>query len=314
MRVVEVRQYGGPEVLGEAERPDPAPAPGRVRVRIAAATVNPVDLWAREGLVKVMTPGLTPPFVLGWDLAGTVLEDAEGFRAGQRVVGLVPWFGVAKDGIGTHAEIVSAEPGWLAPLPAGVDLVEAATLGLNAPTAAQVLDLLGLHAGETLLVTGASGAVGGFAVQLAAAGGASVVAVASGPDDESYLAGIGAKHVLPRTAPDELAAAVRAVHGGGVDAVFDAALLGPPVLGAVRDGGMFVSASAPAAPAAERGIQVQAVGVRPNAPQLAALAADLGAGRLTTRVAETYGLDRAADAHRRAATRGLRGKVVLTTS
>jgi NADPH:quinone reductase len=314
MRVVEVRRYGGPEVVAVAERPDPAPAAGRVRVRIAAATVNPVDLWAREGQVQVMTPGLTPPFVPGWDLAGTVLEDSEGFRAGQRVVGQVPWFGVAKNGIGTHADLLSAEPGWLAPLPDGVDLAEAATLGLNAPTAAQALDLLGLHAGQTLLVTGASGAVGGFSVQLAAAAGLRVLAVAAGPDDEAYLAGIGAKQVLPRTAPDDLAAAVRASHVGGVDAVLDAALYGQPAIGAVRDGGAFVSASTPAAPAAERGVRVQAVSVRPNAPQLAALAADLATGRLSTRVAETFELDRGADAHRAAGTRGLRGKIVLITS
>jgi NADPH:quinone reductase len=314
MRVVEVQRYGGPEVVREAEWPDPRPAPGRVLVRVAAAEVNPVDLWAREGQVQAATPGLEPPFVPGWNLAGTVLEAAEGFAAGQPVVGLLPWFQSVLDGIGAHAEIVSAEPGWLAPLPAGADPVEAATVGLNAPTAAQALDLLALNKGDTLLVTGASGAVGGFAVQLAAAAGVEVLAAAGGPDDEAYLAGIGAARVLPRTAPDELAAAVRAVRPDGVDAVLDAALLGQPALGAVRDGGAFVSASAPAAPAAERGLRVQAVSVRPDAAQLAGLAADLVAGRLRTRVAGTYRFGEAVEAHRRAGTRGLRGRVVLTTS
>jgi NADPH2:quinone reductase len=314
MRVVEVGEYGGPEVLREAERPDPRPAAGRVRVRVAAATVNPVDLWTREGAVQAMTPGLTPPFVLGWDLAGTVLEDAAGFRAGQRVVGMVPWFDVAKDGIGTYAEITSAEPAWLAPVPDGVDLAAATTLGLNALTAAQALDLLGLPAGATVVVTGASGGVGGFAVELAAAAGAHVIAVAGGPDDESHLAGIGAKQVLPRTAPEDLAAAVRAVHPGGVDAVLDATPLGPPAIGAVRDGGRFVGTTAPAVPAAERGIEVRRVETVPDGTRLAELAADLAAGRLTARVAATFPLARAAEAHRRAGTRGQRGKVVLTTS
>ncbi|HEY6744131.1 MAG TPA: NADP-dependent oxidoreductase [Mycobacteriales bacterium] len=297
-------------MLRKAERPDPRPAEGRVRVRIHAATVNPVDLWTRAGSVQALTPGLTPPFLLGWDLAGTVLEDASGFTAGQRVVGMVPWFGVAKDGIGTYAEIVSALPGWLAPLPDGADLAAAATLGLNAQTAAQSLDLLGLGAGQTVLVTGASGGVGGFAVELAAAAGAHVVALAGGPDDEAYLAGLGAKQVLPRTAPESLAAAVRALHSAGVDAVLDAATLGQPVVGAVADGGRFVSTSAPA-PEGERGIRVQIVQTEPDGARLAGLVADLAAGRLTTRVRATLPLAQAAEAHRRAAASGQRGKIVL---
>lgn len=313
MRVIEVRRYGGPEVLEEVERPDPRPAPGRVRVRVTALPVNPVDLWTRDGLLAAMTPGLQPPFVLGWELAGTVLEDGEGFTAGQPVVGMVPWFAVAATGIGTYAEIVSAEPGWLAPLPAGVDPVPAATLGLNAQTAAQSLDLLGLRAGDTLLVTGASGAVGAFAVQLAAAAGAHVVAVAAGADDEPYLAGLGAKQVLPRTGPADLAAAVRGAYPAGVDALLDAALLGPPAIGAVRDGGVFVSASSPAAPAAERGVRVESVMTRPDAALLADLLTALADGRLTTRVAGTLPLADAAEAHRRLAAGGLRGKLVLTT-
>jgi NADPH:quinone reductase len=312
MRVVEVRRYGGPEVVGEAERPDPRPQPGRVLVRVAAAEVNPVDLWVREGLLRAVTPGLEPPFVAGWNLAGTVQASASGLAAGQPVVGLIPWFEVAKDGIGAHAEIVSAEPGWLAPVPAGVDPVEAATLGLNAPAAAQALDLLDLDKGRTLLVVGASGAVGGFAVQLAAAAEMDVIATAGGPDDEAYLAGLGAARVLPRTAPDELAAAVRAVEPAGVDAVLDAAELGAAALGAVRDGGAFVTASPPAAPAPSRGVRVQVLGVRPDSEQLAALAANLAAGRLRTRVAGTFQFGAAADAHRLAGTRGLRGRVVLT--
>lgn len=310
MRVVEVGEYGEPEVLREARRPDPRPEPGRVRVRVAAATVNPVDLWTRAGAVQAMTPGLTPPFVLGWDLAGTVLESSAGFAAGQRVAGMVPWFGVGKDGIGAYAEIVSALPEWLAPLPDGVGFAAAATLGMNAQTAAQSLDLLALRAGQTVLVTGASGAVGGFAVELAAAAGAHVLALAGGPDDEAHLAGLGAKQVVPRTAPSSLAAAVRELQPGGVDAVLDAALLGQPVLGAVADGGVFIGASAPL-PVAERGIRVQAVETEPDGRRLAGLLADLAAGRLTARVRATLPLSQAAEAHRRAAIPGQRGKLVL---
>lgn len=311
MRVIEVRRYGGPEVLEEVERPEPQPVPGRVRVRVTAATVNPVDLWTREGQLTAMTPGLEPPFLLGWELAGTVLEDGEGFAAGQPVVGMVPWFGVAAAGIGTYAEVLSAEPGWLAPLPAGVDPVSAATVGLNGQTAAQSLDLVGLRAGATLLVTGASGAVGAFAVQLAAAAGAHVLAVAADTDDAPYLDGLGARQVLPRTAPADLPAAVRAAHPAGVDALFDAALFGQPAIGAVRDGGVFVSASVPAAPAAERGVRADTVQTHPDAAGLAELLTALAEGRLVTRVAGTLPLAEAAEAHRRLAAGGLRGKLVL---
>lgn len=314
MRVAEVSVYGGPDAVRVVERPDPAPAEGRVLVRIAAAPLNPVDLWAREGQLGGILPGLQPPLVPGWDLAGTVVADAEGFTAGQRVAGLIPWFDVAADGVGAHAELVSARPEWLAPLPDGVDLVEASTLALNAPTAAQALDLIDLPAGTTLLVTGASGGVGGFAVQLAANRGAEVIAIAGGPDDEAYVAGLGAKLVLPRTAPEDVAAAVRAAYPDGVDAVFDAALLGGTTIGAVRDGGTYVTASDPAMPPAERGISVSTVHVEPDAQQLAALARELADGRLTTRVAETVPLADAASAHRKAGVRGLRGKIVLTTS
>lgn len=312
MRVIETRRYGGPEVLEEVERPDPASRPGRVRVRVTAVPVSPVDLWTRAGRLAAMTPGLEPPFVLGWEFAGTVLEDAEGFAAGRPVVGMIPWFAVAGTGVGAYAEVVSAEPGWLAPVPAGLDPVPAATLGMNGQTAAQSLDLAGLRPGDTVLVTGASGLVGAVAVQLAVAAGAHVLAVAAGPDDEPYLAGLGAKQVLPRTAPADLAAAVRAVHPAGVDALFDAAVLGPPAIGAVRDGGVFVSATGPAAPPPERGIRVESVRTEPDPAQLAELLDALAGGRLSTRVAGTLPLSEAAEAHRRLAAGGLRGKLILT--
>jgi NADPH:quinone reductase-like Zn-dependent oxidoreductase len=113
--------------------------------------------------------------------------------------------------------------------------------------------------------------------------------------------------VLPRTAPGDLAAALP----DGVDAVLDAAS-GPAAIAAVRDGGVFVAVTAPAKPAPERGIRVDSVFASPDPAQLAELARALAAGRLTARVAAAYPLARAADAHRRAAAGGLRGKVVLT--
>src|SRR5690242_14236251 len=125
MQVIEVSAYGGPEVLREVTRPDPAAAPGKVRVRLAATTVNPADLWTRQGAMAARTPDVTPPIVLGWEFAGTLLDPAPGLEVGRAVAGLYPWF--AGGGTGTYQTVVVAEPGWLAPLPTGADPVEAAT-------------------------------------------------------------------------------------------------------------------------------------------------------------------------------------------
>ncbi len=255
-----------------------------------------------------MPPELTPPLVLGWDVAGVVDTPAEGFDVGQRVVGMLPWFDT---GNGANAEAVLAETGWLAALPAGVDDISGATLPLSALTARQALDLLDLRSGQTLLVTGASGAVGGAAVQLAAAAGVHVVAVAS-RGDEDYVGALGATQVLGRADPGQLVAAARSLLSDGVDAVFDAVPVGPPIIGAVRDGGAVVTVLDPAAPAAERGIRVDEVDVSPDAAQLRDLVDALATGKLVTRVADIMQLAEAAQAHQRAAAGGLRGKIVLT--
>ncbi|MFG2039898.1 NADP-dependent oxidoreductase [Dactylosporangium sp. NPDC048998] len=292
MFVVEVSEFGDADRLRGARRPDPAPVAGRVPVRVSAAVVNPVDVWTRAGALAALLPDLRPPFVLGWDFAG-VTDD------GTAVAGLVPWFADA-GATGTYAERLLADPAWLAPIPAGVDPAEAATLALNGLTARQALPLAGLPAGARLLVTGASGGVGGFAVQLAVAAGLDVTAIAS-PGDEAFVAGLGAKEVVTRGA---------ALPVGAFDAALDAASHGG-VLHAVRDGGAYVAVTGPSAPAPERGIRVAEVHVVPSAEGLAALLADLAAGRLTTRIAGRLPLAEAAEAHRRVERGGLRGKLVL---
>jgi len=292
MRAVEVSQYGDAGRLRVAERPEPAPAAGRVPVRVTAAVVNPVDLWTRAGVFAAAMPGLTPPFVLGWDFAGTTAD-------GTAVAGLVPW--VADGGrTGTYAEVLLADPAWLAPIPAGVDPADAATVALNGLTVQQALELLALPAGARLLVTGASGGVGGFAVQLAAAAGLDVTAVAS-TGDEAFVAGLGAKEVLRRGAEPP---------AGAFDGVLNAAAT-EGAIAAVRDGGAFVAVTDGSEPEAERGVRVTTVHVTPSSAGLAALLGELAAGRLVTRVAERRPLAEAAAAHRLVEAGGLRGKVVL---
>lgn len=298
MRVAEVTAFGGPEVLRPGERPDPEPGPGEMLVEIRATTVNPTDLATRDGSSRRRMPDLEPPFVLGWDLAGTVPA------TGDRVVGMIPFARIGGR-VGAYAERAAVDPSWLAPLPDGVPLEEAATLPLNALTARQSLDLLGLAAGDALLVTGASGGVGGYAVQLAVADGLRVIAVA-GRDDDDWVASLGAHEVLARDA--DLAAIDQ------VDGVLDAVPLGPAAsTGALRDGGMAVFTRPPNPPEPDRDIRFETILVEPDQATLTRLAEELAAGRLRTRVAQVLPLEEAARGHELAEAGGLHGKVVLTT-
>jgi NADPH2:quinone reductase len=296
VRVAEVTAFGGPDVLRAAERPDPEPAPGEALVAIRAATINPTDLSTRDGSRRRRMPELEPPFVLGWDLAGEVPA------GGERVVGMIPFVQIGGR-VGAYAEQAAVDPAWLAPLPDGVSFEDAATLPLNALTARQALDLLGLAAGETLLVTGASGGVGGFAVQLAVADGLRVIAVAA-RDDEDWVASLGAAEVLPRDAD------LGRVEP--VDGVLDAVPLGPGAsTAALRDGGMAVFTRPPNPPEPDRDLRYETILVKPDAAMLGGLAEQLAAGRLRTRVAHVLPLEEAARGHELAEAGGLRGKVVL---
>ena len=304
MRVVEVTDFGGPEVLHPAERPMPEPSPREVLVRVRAANVNPADLAARSGRARRRLPDLTPPFVVGWDLAGEVVAAGDrvaGYAAGDRVVGMIPWLRI--DGrIGAYAEAVAVQESWLAPIAEGIDDVVSATLPLNALTARQALDLIAAPAGATILITGASGAVGGFATQLAARDGIRVLAVAS-HGDEQWVAGLGAAEVVGRDT--DLASL------GPMDAALDAVPIGQSAADAVRDAGTVVFTRSVADLERADRLRVEAPLARPDPAALRALAAELCAGRLRTRVAETPDLGEAAGAHRLLEAGGLRGKIVL---
>ncbi|MGW0805318.1 NADP-dependent oxidoreductase [Nonomuraea sp. NPDC002799] len=309
MRAVVVRAFGGPEVLEIAETPVPVAGEGQVLIRVEAATVNPVDLATRSG--GLSEAGLLPArevIGIGWDVAGVVEETGPGvagFVRGERVIGLSDRLDVP---LGAQADHVVLDADAVTRAPAGVSPVAAATLPLNGLTAVQALDRLGLTAGQTLLVTGAAGAVGGFAVQLAVARGLHVVAVA-GADDEPLVRGFGAALFVPRTA--RLGEAVRTLVPGGVHAALDAAVVGAAALDAVRSGGAFAAVVAGGAPAPLRGTRVFNHWIRADGARLSDLVALAEAGSLTLRVAETRPLDQVAAAHRRLAEGGLRGRLVL---
>ncbi|MCU1393462.1 MAG: zinc-binding alcohol dehydrogenase [Ilumatobacteraceae bacterium] len=308
MNVIEVTAFGDASRLAVASRPEPTPAPGRVRVRVTASDINPADAGARAGAFANYLPDLRPPFVLGWDVVGTVI-DGDGFAAGTRVAAMIPWF--AEGGaLGSLADIVSLDPAWVAEIPDRLDDPTAATVPLNAQTAAQALSIVGAAAGDTVLVTGASGAVGAFAAQLLVAAGANVIAVAS-VGDEPFVASLGVKEVISRTPGLDLVVAVRQIAPDGVDAVFDPGAAGAALLAAVRDGGTFVAAAG-APPDAERGIRVGRVGVEPNPTQLADLLEQVASGALVTRVAAVLPASEVADGFRRMESGRERGKIVLT--
>jgi NADPH:quinone reductase-like Zn-dependent oxidoreductase len=160
MRAVVVRNYGGPEALEVVDIPDPEPRRGQVSIRVEAAAVNPVDIATREGLMNEARPGVIRErehVGLGWDVAGTI--DAIGpavtaFAPGDRVIGLRDRLDRP---LGTYAERIVLDAVDVAPAPTGVNSVAASTIPLNALTAVQALDALGLPAGQTILVTGAAG-------------------------------------------------------------------------------------------------------------------------------------------------------------
>jgi NADPH2:quinone reductase len=301
MQVVEVTRLGGPEVLEPAERPDPEPGPGQVVVRIRAANVNPTDLGARQGRGRNVPD---PPFVLGWDLAGEVASVGEGvdeFSEGDRVVGMIQWYD-QEGRLGAYAEAVAVDADWIVPMPEGLDFETACTIPLNAVTAREGLDLLKAPEGCDLLVSGASGAVGSFAVQLAKAAGHRVIALA-GRDDEDWPRELGADEVLPRDADlDSI---------DPVSAAFDAVPLLDPVFPAVEDGGAIVTTRRPEREPG-RDIRQEYFLIHPDREALRTSVEAVAAGDLRTRVDRVLPLAEAAEAHRLVEAGGLHGKVVLT--
>ena len=224
MKSIIVRQPGDPNVLEIADLPLPEPGPHQVRVKVAASALNPIDLSARAG--RLTAAGLMPSmpqYGLGWDVAGHVDATGSGiarFQPGDAVIGLRDLLFAG----GTHAEYVVLDESAVAPAPTSVPLTDAATLPLNGLTADRALDLAGLAPGQTLLVTGASGGVGGFALQLAAMRGLRTVALAR-PHDADRVRALGAsgdRHLVGRSR----CRPVRRIVPGGVDAVIDAAILG----------------------------------------------------------------------------------------
>jgi NADPH:quinone reductase-like Zn-dependent oxidoreductase len=209
---------------------------------------------------------------------------------------------------GGHAEYVVLHQGALARAPRGSTHAEAATIPLAGLTADRALSLTRLAPGQTLLVTGAAGGVGGFVLELARLRNIRTIAVAA-PEDETLVRQLGATDFLPRS--DALGEAVRNLVPSGVDAVIDTAVIGILAHEALRGGGTFVALVAPFAPPPIRATNVIVQEVYADGGRLAELSALAEAGQLTLRVAQTIPLAEAAKAHELVERGGQRGRVVL---
>ena len=310
MQAVIVRSFGGTDVLELAALPIPEPGRGQVRIAVEAAAVNPADIATRAGFLSdagLMVPGEYT--AIGWDAAGTVDavgDGVVGFAPGDRVIGLRDRLTAP---VGAQAEFVALDADAVAHAPRTASAAEASTLPLNGLTAVQSLDLLALAPGEWLLVTGAAGAVGGFAVELAALRGLRVVAVAR-PADEELVRGFGAELFVPayrragardpgRRAGWRARGTRRGRDRGGRRST--------PCAAVGRSSPSW--RWAPAFPL--RGTRIDQVWIRADGARLGELAALVDAGRLTLRVAGTYPLAEVAAAQEQLAAGGLRGRLVL---
>lgn len=330
MKAVRLHAFGGPEVLRYEDAPKPALRAGEVLVRVHAIGINPPDWYLRDGY-KALPPEWRPdvsfPLILGTDISGVieaVAEDVTAFAIGDEVYSMVRFFSVGESK--AYAEYVSVPASELALKPAGIDHVHAAGAPMSLLTAWQFMVEVGHNEpnplqpnrhepvpleGKIVLVNGAAGGVGHFAVQVAKLKGARVIAVASGRH-ESLLRELGADEFIDytKTAPEDVLR--------DIDLVVDA--VGGPAtarfLRTLKRGGalfpVYPLGFSDAANAAKLGVTVSAVQVRSSGAQLTEVAHLLDEGTIRVVIDSTYPLADARKAHERAAEGHIQGKIVLT--
>lgn len=310
MLAVGFEQYGPPSVLKVVTLDDLVAPAEHVRVRVHAATVNPADVQYRAGKYAEAVAGAVAPLVGGLEFAGEVelAGDDARWRRGDRVVGMTKFI---PDGRGCHAEQVLVHSDSLARLPPVGSFADYATLPMSGLTARQTLDRLSLDPGDTLVVTGAGGAVGAYIVQLASASGIDVVGIA-GPGHEEFVRRCGASSFVTRG--ERALADVVDAHPAGVDAVADLAIIGEPVTQVLGTGGRVASFK-PYEPGLYTTVEPIVISARQylrESDKLADLVELAAADRLALRVGAVVPFADAADAHRLVEGGGLHGRIVLT--
>jgi enoyl reductase len=301
-RAVVFDAYGDADVLHVIDVPVPEPGPGQILVRVHAAGVQPFDGLFRSGTTKQWLPASFPQR-LGNEFAGVVQsvgDGVSGFASGDEVLG---WAGPS-----CYADHVLIGADQMVPKPAGIAWSAAAVLSASGQTAATALRLLGVRAGETVLIHAAAGGVGSFAVQLARENGTHVVGTAS-PGNHDYLRELGATPVAYGAG---LVERVRQVAPQGIDA----ALVAVSTVEALESSLELVAdkqrVGTVAFSAAATELGVRTLSTERSTEQLARLADMYRDGRLTVSIAGEFPLDEAAQAHRILETGHVRGKLVMT--
>ncbi|AEG51157.1 NADPH:quinone reductase [Sphingobium chlorophenolicum L-1] len=299
MKAIVINRHGGPEVLEPADLPPPRPQPGEVLVRVAAAAVNPADGKWRAGMFESFAP-VGFPHILGYDVAGEVVG-GEGFAPGERVFGMLDPFRK-----GGYAEMVAVAADHLAGVPDGLDLPTAAAIPTAGLTGLQMVERgLDLQAGQRLLLTGAMGAVGRFALFAAKERGVDVIAAVRAAHRDAVRA-LGADQVIALGDEDW--------NGAPFDHVIDT--VGGAAVGALcrhlRRGGRLLTAATTPIPGDGLPAVPEFFAVIPSGPDAARLAAAVAAGKVAVPIARILPLDQAAEAQRLVEAGGLNGKVILT--
>ncbi|MEH3141794.1 MAG: NADP-dependent oxidoreductase [Mycobacterium kyogaense] len=309
MKAVRFHQYGGSEVLRYEDAPRPVPGPQQVVVEVAATSFNPVDAGIRGGYLAEVYQ-VRFPHIPGVDVAGTIAEIGDGvtgWNVGDPVVAFLP---LDADGAAAEYALVPADA--LAAAPTSVPLADAAALPEPALTAWQALfEIAGLTAGQRVLINGASGAVGGYAVQLAARAGAHVTATAR-ERDAQRLSDLGADRTVAYIDYDR---SPISVEGAPFDVVLNLVSTTDEqteeLLTLLTDGGFHVGTMVFGPQNPPRGIRTQRVFVRSDAGQLAALVDRVDDGQLRIEIADRRRLDQAAAVHDDSDSGRLHGKTLL---
>jgi NADPH:quinone reductase-like Zn-dependent oxidoreductase len=296
------------------EVPAPEPGPGEIRIRVRASSVNGWDVFVGSGMARGMMEHRYP-VVLGKDYAGTVDALGEGatrFTIGDEVTGIVPGEQFLERG--SYAEELAVpEDGFIEAKPANLDHDQAASIGLAAVTARVSVEAVQPSDGDVVVVAGATGGVGSYAVQLAVAAGASVVATAL-PEDEAWIRSLGASEVVDYRG--DVAAEVRKLHPDGIDALIDAVNRGDAhgaLAAVVKDGGKVATTtgSADVEALANRGIGAANVVGQSDPGVFADVVRMAAEGRLTVPITRTFAFDELPEALGLVGSRSSRGKFAI---
>jgi NADPH:quinone reductase-like Zn-dependent oxidoreductase len=308
MKAMRYHSYGDSDVLVYEEADRPVAGSGQVVVQVAGAAFNPVDVAIRAGFMQQVFP-VDFPHIPNFDVAGVIAEVGDGVRgwgAGDAVVAFLPMTAP-----GAAAEYVTVPAELLAAAPRTVELADAAALPSASLTAWQSLfEHADVKPGQSVLINGAGGAVGGYAVQLGKQAGAIATATASA-HSTGRIRSYGAERIVDYTATPLL----EAVAGQRFDVVLNFVRTSPEetagLAGLAADGGVYVSTTTPGPEDAGRGVRTVQVFVRSDAAQLAGLVALVDAGELTIDVAQRRPLADLAAVHNQAAAGQLPGKTIL---